>query len=142
MQWKSGQLCLVLVRPDRPTTDIFFSKIRTEFGQRTELRQTESGQNPDSGQTPDSSVRKIRITDRHRTDSRVRQNRLSTVCPQLCPCPRPRPISDRHRTEKSDRIQVADRHRTRFSGKSGQNETRTGHGQSCPPTSVRKTSKN
>ena len=76
-QRKSGQLCLVLVRPDRQTTDRvffenpdkirtpdrietdrirtdrhrtgFFTKFRTESGQRTESRQTESGQT-DTGQ--------------------------------------------------------------------------------------------
>ena len=85
-QQKSGQLCLVLVRPDSQTTDRVFLKIRTpdrietdrirtdrhrtEFlqnsGQNPD-RQTpdkESGQNPDSGQTPDRSVRKIPSTDR------------------------------------------------------------------------------
>ena len=76
-QWKSGQLCLILVQPDRQTTDRvffenpdkirtpdrietdrirtdrhrtgFFTKFRTESGQRTESRQTESGQT-DTGQ--------------------------------------------------------------------------------------------
>ena len=43
-QRKSGQLCPVLVRPDRQTADRVFLKIRTKSGQRTESRQTESGQ--------------------------------------------------------------------------------------------------
>ena len=42
--WKSGQLCFARVRPDRQTMDSFFSKIRTESGQRTESRQQKSGQ--------------------------------------------------------------------------------------------------
>ena len=68
---KSGQLCLVLVRPDRQTTDSVFSK----------------------------------IPDRIRTADRIEIDRIRT---------------DRHRTENPDRIRTADRHRTRFSGKSGQ----------------------
>ena len=71
-QRKSGQLCLVLVRPDRQTTDRVFLKIRTKSGQRTESRQEKSGQT-DIGQ---------------------------------------------HFPEKPDK-----------------NDTRTGHGQLCPPTS-------
>ena len=69
-QRKSGQLCLVLVRPDRQTPDRVFLKIRTKSGHRTESRQTESGQTDigqdflqNSGQNPD----RIRTADRHRT---------------------------------------------------------------------------
>ena len=40
------------------------------------------------------------------------------------------------RTENPDRIRKTGRNRTRFSGKSGQNKTRTGQGQYCPPTSA------
>ena len=53
-QRKSGQLCLVHIRPDRQTTDRGFLKIRTKSGQRTESRQTDTGQ-------------RIRTADRHRT---------------------------------------------------------------------------
>ena len=84
---KSGQLCIVLVRPDRQTTDnVFFLEIRTESGQLTESRQTESGQT-DTGQ-------KIRTESGQQTDT------------------------GHDFPENQDK-----------------NETRTGHGQYCPPTS-------
>ena len=84
-QRKSGQLCLVLVRPDRQTTDRFFLKIRTKSRQRTESRQKnpdrktsdrKSGQNPDTRQTPDRIFRKIRTKTRQDTDSAVRRRLL------------------------------------------------------------------
>ena len=88
-QRKSGQLCLVLVRPDRQTTDRVFLKIRTKSGHRTESRQTESGQT-DTGQ-------KIRTESGQQTDT------------------------GQDFPENPDK-----------------NETRTGHGQCCPPTSGNK----
>ena len=71
-QRKSGQPCLVLVRPDRKTTDRVFTKFRTKSGQRTESRQTESGQRIwiVSGQRTESrqeKSRQKRDTDRTRT---------------------------------------------------------------------------
>ena len=67
-KWKSGQFCLVPVRPDRQRADFFYN------------------------------------SDRIRTADRIDTDRIRT---------------DRHRTENPDRIRTADRHRTRFSGKSG-----------------------
>ena len=94
-QWKTGQLWLVLVRPERQTTGSFFfiirtdrhrtgffTKFRTESGQRTKPRQTDTGQ-------------KIRTESGQQTDN------------------------GHDFPENPDK-----------------NETRTGHRQCCPPTSV------
>ena len=51
-QFKSGQVCLVFVRPDRQTTDSFFV-IWIESGRRTDRIWTESGPNGDSRQNRD-----------------------------------------------------------------------------------------
>ena len=85
-------LCLVLVRPNRQTSDSIFYKI------------------PERILTADSIL----------TADRIETERIRT---------------DRHQTENPDRIWTADRHWTRFSEKLDKNETRTGHGQCCPPTS-------
>ena len=81
-QRKSGQLCLVLVRPDRQTPDRVFLKIRTKSGHRTESRQTESGQTDigqdflqNSGQNPDSGQNRDRQNpDRQTPDRESGQN--------------------------------------------------------------------
>ena len=61
-----------------------------------------------------------KIPDRILTADRIETDRIRT---------------DRHQTENPDRIWTADRHWTRFSRKLDKNETRTGHGLCCPPTS-------
>ena len=96
-RWKSRQLCLVLFRPDRQTTGSFFfynpDRIRTESGQRT------------------GSRRKIR-TDRHRVvffpKIRIESGQLTE----------PRQ-TESGQSDTRQKIRTADRHRTRFSRKSG-----------------------
>ena len=88
---------LIIQRTERQRT-AFFQKIPTESRQRTGSRQ----KNPDR-QAPDSVFSKN--PDRIRTADKIETDRIRT---------------DRHRTANPDRIRTADRHRTRFSGKSGQ----------------------
>ena len=68
-QWNSGQLCLVLVRPDRQTTDTFF------LG----CGQNRDRQNPDIRQTPNTIFRKIRTKTRQGQDTVKESERVA--CP-------------------------------------------------------------
>ena len=110
---RQRRLYLVRIRtPDRHQT-YFFKK----SGQNSDNGQTDNGQpffkksrqrtglrqrNPDR-QAPDSVFSKN--PDRIRKADKIETDRIRT---------------DRHRTANPDRIRTADRHRTRFSGKSGQ----------------------
>ena len=81
-QWKSRKLCLVLVRPDRQTSDSFFQK----SGQNLDSRQNRNRQKPD---------RYLSGKFGHRLDTgQIRERkRLSADCPRphvnylknLCP---------------------------------------------------------
>ena len=93
-QRKSGQLCLVLVRPDRQTADRVFlrnpDKIRTADRIETDRVRTDRHRKAFFSKNPDRIL----------TPDRIETDRIRT---------------DRHRTENPDRIRIPDRHRTDLS---------------------------
>ena len=94
---------------------------KKDSGMFSRLLQTSADKNSES---PDSSVLSLSgRTDRQTADRVFLRNPDKTRTADRIETDKIR--IDRHLTENPDRIQTADRHWTGFSGKSGQNETRT-----------------
>ena len=142
-QRKSGQLCLVLVRPDRQTADRVFlrnpDKIRTADRIETDRVRTDRHRKAFFSKNPD----RIQTADKIETD-RTRTDRHRTACfPKIRTESGQRTESRQTESGQTDtwqKILTESGQRTDtgqdFPENPDKNETRTGHGQCCPPTSV------
>ena len=114
------------IRTDTEQTISFTESGQTDTGQHFFKK---SGQNPDSGQDRDKKIR----TDRHRTAFFLK---IRTESRQLTKSRQ----TESGQTDTGQKIRTESGQRTDtghdFPENPDKNETRTGHGQYCPPTSV------